>query len=78
MTDNQAIALILAELDAARKKHPFWPTDVVHQAAIVAEESGELVRATLRYHYAEDAEWGEAMREARHTAATCVRLMVGG
>jgi hypothetical protein len=77
VTDKEAIELILAELDAARKKHPFWPTDVVHQGAIVAEESGELVRATLRYHYAEGAEWGEAMREARHTAATCVRLMVG-
>jgi hypothetical protein len=77
VTDKQAIELILAELAAAREKHPRWPTDAVHQAAIVAEESGELVRATLRWHYEEGVEWGEAMREARHTAATCVRLMVG-
>lgn len=46
-------ALIDFELAASRKKHPTWPRDIIHAAAVVAEESGELIRAALQAHYEE-------------------------
>jgi hypothetical protein len=76
MTQGIAIQLILAELDRARELHPNWPTDPIHAAAIVAEESGELVRAALRLTY-EGGYGGEMTTEAIQTAATCVRLLMG-
>lgn len=66
------------EVESARKQHPTWPVDWVHQAAIVAEEAGELVRAALQTSY-EPLKPGagvEAIRqEAIQCAAMCVRLL---
>lgn len=47
MPENEIHALteMLDEYDCAKEKHPVWPDDIIHQAAIVSEESGELVRA---------------------------------
>ena len=47
--NNQAeiIEEILTELNRARTKFPTWPGDPIHAAAVVAEESGELVQASL-------------------------------
>lgn len=36
---------IADEVDRATSKHPNWPDDAVHAAAILAEETGELVRS---------------------------------
>ena len=48
MKENaKIIKLILDELERAEKKYTIWPSDPVHAGAIVAEESGELTRATL-------------------------------
>jgi hypothetical protein len=38
---------IAQELAKAEAKHPNWPTNLIKQAAIVSEEAGELIRATL-------------------------------
>jgi NTP pyrophosphatase (non-canonical NTP hydrolase) len=46
-----AIDLILAELESAIAKHTTWPSDAVHASAILAEEVGELVQATLNFSY---------------------------
>ena len=76
MTDSEILDEIISELAMARKKHPNWPTDPIHAAAIVAEESGELIRAALQWSYEGGA--ADAIgTEAIHTAATCVRLMAG-
>jgi hypothetical protein len=83
-TDERAIQLIIAELEDARSKHPQWPQDVVHQAAIVSEESGELIRAALQFEYESTRvdEVDEAAAnmdlEAIQTAAMCIRMLVGG
>lgn len=66
--------LIQKELNSARAKFNYWPTDPVHAAAIVAEEAGELVRASLRYAY-EDLRLSELEREAVQTAAMAIRFL---
>lgn len=71
---RDTVIAICKEVAEATIKHPVWPREPIHAAAVVAEESGELVRASLQYVY----EGGdvEAIRtEALHTAATCVRLL---
>ena len=45
------IKLIKTELKRAKKIHPVFPDDIVHQAAIVSEEAGEMVQAALNYYY---------------------------
>lgn len=65
---------IVKEIARAKEKHPVWPVDNIHRAAIVAEESGELTRAAVQYYY----EGGtlEAMREeAIQVAATAIRFI---
>ncbi len=68
---------ITEEVIRAELKHPHWPADIIHQAAIVAEESGELVRASLNYCYESDTpeDYEEIRKEAIQTAATCIRLL---
>ena len=42
-----ALAQIFSEVERAEKLHPDWPTSPIHQAAIVTEEAGELLQASL-------------------------------
>lgn len=72
--DVVALGLVMNEMSSAKRKHPNWPTDQVHAAAIVAEEAGELVRAALMAHY-EGGPSKASHEEALHTAATAVRFM---
>jgi hypothetical protein len=65
---------VLHELSCAEVSHPQWPEDVVHQAAIVAEEAGELVRAALQQRY-ERGSHRHAYTEAMQTAAMALRFM---
>lgn len=73
----QAIVIeILAELDNACLKHRYYPVfDKVHQAAIVAEEAGELVQAALQLTY-EKGKHDKLRQEAIQTAAVAIRLLV--
>ena len=68
------IRAILSELERAKSKFEYWPYDPIHAASIVAEESGELVRATLRHVYEEGPE-DEIQTEAIQTAAMCIRFL---
>ena len=81
MTVIEALREIGAELDRARQLHPEWPRDQIHAAAIVAEESGELIRAAVNYEYGSDPcvkGYLEMRKEAIHTAATAIRFLIGG
>lgn len=69
-----AVGLVLNELIEAKRKHPEWPADQVYAAAIVAEESGELVQAVLNAHFSGTSR-GHAKTEAEHTAATAIRFI---
>ncbi len=71
---NDILFHIAAEVERAEHKHPHWPDDIIHAAAIVGEESGELIRAALQLKY-EGGSVEEVRKEAIQTAATCVRLL---
>jgi hypothetical protein len=51
MQTQEAIELVLKELERAKTIHPNWPEDNIHGAGIVCEESGELIRAALNHKY---------------------------
>ena len=53
---------------------PYWPKDNIHGAAIICEESGELIRAALQLTY-EKGDINALRDEAIQTAATCIRFI---
>ena len=73
-TEEDITEQIIKELVRAERKFPFWPDDIIHAAAIVNEESGELIRAALQYVY-EDGHKDELRKEAIQTAAMCIRFL---
>lgn len=69
-----AMELIKEELESAKIKHPHWPDDIIHQVAIMNEESGEAIRAALNYIY-EDGTKESIKKELIQTTATCLRCL---
>ena len=75
MTLDMANNLIMQELELAVAKHPRWPTDPIHAVAIMAEESGEAVRASLNLVY-ESGNMAELRREVIQTGAMAIRVLM--
>lgn len=89
---SNVVGHVFAELARAAIKHPVFPLDIIHGAAIVGEESGELLRACLQlvYETGQKKENGfilatraevmvakdEVYTEALHTAATAIRFLI--
>ena len=73
-TESEIIGDVLDELCRAEAKYPDWPTDLIHQVAIMQEESGEAIRAALNHVY-----HGEPIEDVRaelvQTAAMCLRCL---
>lgn len=74
MNEAEAFKAINEELGRARQKFPWWPPDKIHAAAIVAEEAGELIKASLQICY-EGGVLEDAEKEAIHTAAMAIRFL---
>jgi hypothetical protein len=72
----QALTEILDEYEIAKERHPVWPDDVIHQAAIVSEESGELVRAANMCAMEGAPMYSDMLQEATQTAAMGFRFLV--
>lgn len=72
---NKIIREVELAVGRAQTKFPGWPKDVVHGAAIVAEEAGELVRAALDWNYERELNDVAMREEALHTAATAIRFL---
>ncbi len=72
----RALDLILSELGKAEEKHPEWPEDMIHAAAVVAEKSGELVQASLDHHYFKGNP-AAMRREAAQVGAVAIRFLIG-
>ena len=66
---------ITKEILASEEKHPDWPEDLIHQAAIVAEEAGELVQAAMQHRY-ENGSLDRIRKEATQTGAMAIRLLM--
>jgi hypothetical protein len=62
------------ELQLAEKKHPVWPEDPIHASAIVAEETGELIRASLQLKF-EGGKLSPLQTEAIQVAAMAIRFL---
>ncbi len=73
MYEMEVLGLIAREYIRAKAKHPQWPSDIIHAAAIVAEESGELIRAALQEQY-EETSSESTYTEAIQTAAMGLRF----
>lgn len=69
-----SIIAIIKEYKRAIDKHPAWPDNHIEQAAIVCEESGELIRAALQNKY-ESGHRDELQKEAIHTGAMALRFL---
>lgn len=67
------LGAIIQELRRAKEAWPHWPTDHVYAAAIVAEEAGELVQATLNSAFKGSPE-ERSYQEALQTAVTSIRF----
>ncbi|ENG5503503.1 TPA: hypothetical protein ACPZN0_002442 [Yersinia enterocolitica] len=66
---------IIDEAIRASSIHPDWPTDALHAVSILTEEAGELMKATIEYHYNNGDK--EAIRqEAIQTAAMALRVLL--
>jgi hypothetical protein len=66
---------IKEEYARAMRKFPDWHEDPVVAAAVVAEESGELIRAALQYRN-EDGKITAMKKEAIQTAAMAIRFLM--
>jgi hypothetical protein len=71
---NDIIEAILCELAIAEDIHPEFPKDIIHQVAIMAEESGEAVQAALQFVY-EKGRLEDYRMELIQTAAMCLRCL---
>ena len=67
---------LLYELRKAEAKHPGWPDDVVHGAAVMVEEAGESMQAALDHFYRPSLFTLDALRkELAQTGAMCIRML---
>ncbi|MEI6683450.1 MAG: hypothetical protein WCO44_12510 [Bacteroidota bacterium] len=69
------LILIYAEYDRACELHKEWPKDFIHAAAVVAEESGELIQAALQHNY-EHKPFQNMRAEAVQTGASALRFLI--
>lgn len=70
-----AMKRIIDELRKAEEKFPGWPIDILHGACIVAEESGEMIKAAIDYYYGRGDQ--EQLRiEIAQTGAMAIRFLL--
>ena len=69
---------IQTELRFAISTYPDWPDDIVHAAAIVAEEAGELLQVAnnVRWQHKDGGSVAKLRKEAIQTAAMAVRFLM--
>lgn len=68
---------IRTEYNSASYKFPKWSTDPIHAAMVVAEESGELMKAVLQQTYEpHKTSMKEVKLEAIQTATMAIRFLM--
>jgi len=71
MLIEEVLGAFRDELWRATAKHPEWPTDPIHQNAIIVEEAGELVRVIQ-----EGGEKAKMKKAAIQVGAIALRFLV--
>ncbi len=71
----EIIRKLFLEYDRACEIHPEWQDDMIHQAAIVSEEAGELVKA-VNNHIWHKGGLHMVEEEAIHTGAMAIRFLI--
>ncbi|WP_145574278.1 hypothetical protein [Yersinia alsatica] len=66
---------IIDEAVRASVIHPQWPTDALHAVSILTEESGELMKAAIEYHY-NNGDIEAVREEAIQTGAMALRVLL--
>ncbi len=74
--EEAAIREILTALAEARARHPQWQADVIHSAAVLAEEAGEVVKAALDLTYFNAPNHQQLKKELAQVGAMAVRMLV--
>lgn len=75
MDVESEIQKIKTELARAISKHPYFPVDPIHAAAVIGEEAGELVQAALQVTY-ENGNWSRLREEAVQVGAMALRFLI--
>jgi NTP pyrophosphatase (non-canonical NTP hydrolase) len=75
MRISDAEKMIQHEFEKAEHKFPGFPIDPVHAAAVLQEEAGELVQATLQLTY-ENGSIDAVKKEAAQVGAMAIRFLV--
>lgn len=74
---DSILAEIKAEVLKSQEKFPRWPIDILHATAVVAEESGEMVKGALQAVYEpERSTIDDVRKEAVQTGAMAVRWLL--
>lgn len=66
---------IIGEAIRATLIHPKWPTDALHAVSILTEESGELMKAAIEFHY-NNGDIEAVREEAVQTGAMALRVLM--
>ena len=75
ISKEEAVKLILSELERAEAQHSKWPTDPIHRAAILAEEAGEAVQASIDLTYC-NGSIEDFKKELIQTGAMAIRNLI--
>jgi len=68
--------LVFKEVNAAVRKHGDMPVDLIHSAAIVMQEAGEMIHGAVDIEYGLDkTSLDELIAETTQTTATALRFL---
>jgi len=75
MTESEIILSALTELERARRLYPEWPADLVHAAAVVSEEVGEVTKGCNDLYWHQRGTVDDIRTEAIQAIAMLLRFL---
>jgi hypothetical protein len=73
--EQECLVMVLDELAYAKEKHPAWPADIIHAAAILSEEAGEVVKECNNVSENGRLGYDDCVTEAAQTGAMALRFL---
>ena len=75
MEKEKAINLVFTELEKAEEKYPDFYSDPIHACAVMCEEAGEALQASLDLTYL-DGTYDDMIKEVAQTGAMAIRILM--